>query len=153
MDHPKRIGDRTTLAVMLALQAEGCTVLLPFGENTRYDIVIDADGRFFRIQCKTGRLRNGAVRFKACSSYAHHPNPLEPSRDYGGDVDYFAVYCPETFGVYLIPINEMPSRWVGALRVEPARNGQRLRVRQAADFQIAEIRTSLPERPQDVLRK
>jgi hypothetical protein len=35
MEHPKAIGDRTTLAVMLALQGAGFDVLLPFGENTR----------------------------------------------------------------------------------------------------------------------
>ena len=37
MEHPKDIGDRTTLAVMLALREVGFAVLVPFGENTRYD--------------------------------------------------------------------------------------------------------------------
>ena len=75
MEHPKAVGDRSTLAVMLALQRAGYIVLLPFGENTRYDLVIDDGTSFARVQCKTGRLRDGAVRFAACSSYAHHPNP------------------------------------------------------------------------------
>jgi hypothetical protein len=37
MEHPKDIGDRSQLAVMLALRATGFAVLIPFGENTRYD--------------------------------------------------------------------------------------------------------------------
>ena len=75
MEHPKAIGDHTTLAVMLALQANSTPFFLPFGENTRCDVVIDEGWRLARVQCKTGRLRQGAVRFKVCSVYAHHPNP------------------------------------------------------------------------------
>jgi hypothetical protein len=108
MDHPKAIGDRSTLAVMLALYDAGYEVLLPFGENTRYDLVIDDGVRLDRVQCKTGRLRKGAVRFRTTSSYAHHPNPKIRSRNYLGEADYFAVYCPETGGVYLIPVADLP---------------------------------------------
>jgi hypothetical protein len=139
MEHPKAIGDRTTLAVMLALQGAGFDVLLPFGENTRYDLVIDDGTRLARVQCKTGRLRNGAVRFKACSSYAHHSNPGTPTRHYVGEIDYFAVHCPETGGVYLISINDIAVRHQGALRVEPARNGQRRRIRSAAAYEIGVV--------------
>jgi PD-(D/E)XK endonuclease len=45
MKHPKDIGDRTQLAVMLALRSLGYAVLTPFGENTRYDLVIDDGSR------------------------------------------------------------------------------------------------------------
>ena len=41
MEHPKAVGDRTTLAVMLALEEAGYPFLIPFGENTRYDLAID----------------------------------------------------------------------------------------------------------------
>lgn len=50
MEHPKAKGDRTTLAVMLAFQSLGYTLLVPFGENTRYDLVIDRGERFERVQ-------------------------------------------------------------------------------------------------------
>jgi len=81
MEHPKAVGDRSTLAVMLALQRAGYVVLMPFGENTRYDLVIEKGTSFARVQCKTGRLRGGAVMFAACSSYAHHSNPSLTRRD------------------------------------------------------------------------
>jgi len=137
-DHPKAIGDRSALAVMLGFQAAGIEFLVPFGENTRHDFVIDRGG-FARVQCKTGRLRSGAIRFRTCSTYAHHPNPKQPMRHYLEDVDYFAVYCPETGGVYLIPIEDVQTRHQGALRVEPPRNNQSLRVRFAADCEIARV--------------
>lgn len=137
MEHPKRIGDRTTLAVMLALREAGYELLVPFGENTRYDLVIDDGLRLARVQCKTGRLREGAIRFAACSTYAHHPNPKVVRRDYAGQIDFFGVYCPETGGVYLVPIADANVRRQGNLRVVSARNGQARGIRLAARYEIA----------------
>jgi hypothetical protein len=137
MEHPKAVGDRSTLAVMLALQRAGYVVLMPFGENTRYDLVIENETGFARVQCKTGRLRGGAVRFAACSSYAHHPNPGLTRRDYLGEIDFFGVYCPETGGVYLVPIADAPVRRQGALRIAPPRNGQSRKIRLAATYELA----------------
>jgi hypothetical protein len=142
VEHPKAIGDRTTLAVMLGLQAVGYGVLVPFGENTRYDLVIEEGDTLARVQCKTGRLRNGAVVFRPCSTYGHHPNPREVRRDYIGQVDYFAVHCPETAGVYLIPIAELPNRNSAALRVAPPRNSQQRRIRLADKYLIATVGVS-----------
>ena len=48
---------------MHALRLEGYAILVPFGENTRYDLVIDDGRQMRRVQCKTGRLRDGAVVF------------------------------------------------------------------------------------------
>jgi hypothetical protein len=139
MAHPKTIGDRTMLAVMLALHDAGYTVLLPLGENTRYDLVIDDGSSLTRVQCKTGRLREGAVRFSTCSSYGHHERSSPSRRDYRGDVDWFAVHCSETEGVYLVPIDELSSRVEAALRVEPARNGQRSGIRPAARYELRRV--------------
>ena len=138
-DHPKAKGDKSTLAVMLALHEIGLPFLVPLGENTRYDLVLELDAKFARVQCKTGRLRNGAVLFATCSCYGHHRNPEAARRDYGGQVDYFAVYCPQTCGVYLVPISEVPNRVSTALRVTPPRNNQRRFVRLAADYEIAKV--------------
>jgi hypothetical protein len=90
-------------------------------------------------------LRKGVVVFKTCSSYAHHSNPASAARDYLGQVEFFAVYCPETSGVCLIPIEDIASRWTGALRVEPARNGQRRRIRHAYDYEIGRVVIHAPE--------
>jgi hypothetical protein len=138
-DHPKAKGDKSTLAVMLALHELGLPFFVPLGENTRYDLVLELGSDLARVQCKTGRLRNGAVLFAACSCYGHHRNPRTARRDYAGQVDYFAVYCPETSGVYLIPIRDLPNRVSAALRVDPPRNNQRRFIRFAADYKIAKV--------------
>jgi hypothetical protein len=139
MQHPKDIGDKSTMAIIFALQVEGYPVLLPFGENTRYDIVIDTGAQLRRVQCKTGRLRQGAVVFRTCSTYGHHPNPKVIRRDYEGQIDDFAVYCPELGSVYLIPIEDVQTRTSAMLRVSPPRNGQFKRIRLAAAYEIAKI--------------
>src|SRR5262245_54402401 len=108
MEHPKDVGDRSTLAIMVALHEAGYVVLTPFGENTRYDLVIERLGGFSRVQCKTGRVVGGSVIFKTASSYYHHPTPSPPSKHYRGQVDFFAVYSLETSGVYLVPIEDAP---------------------------------------------
>jgi hypothetical protein len=137
MRHPKEIGDRTTLAVMYAFQLQGTPMFLPFGENTRCDLIVEMGRKLRRIQCKTGRLRKGAVLFAVCSTYGHHPNPKILKRDYQGEVDDFAVYCPDLGTVYLVPIDDLPIRTTAALRVHRPKNNQYKCVRLAAQYEIA----------------
>ncbi len=145
VEHPKDVGDRTTLAVMLALHENGLEVSVPFGENTRYDLVVDDGVCLSRVQCKSGRLRDGAVRWSMCSNYGHHRNPHVRQRDYQGEVDFFAVYCRETQSVYLIPLADLPLRRQGALRVEPPKNSQRKRIRRAEKYEIGRVVIHAPE--------
>ena len=136
--HPKDVGDVTQAMVMARLVEAGKQVLVPFGENVRYDLVIDDLGSFVRVQCKTGRLRNGAVRFPTCSSTYHHPanqGLANCHQGYRGQADVFGVYCPETDSVYLVPVEDLGSR-SGYLRVVPTRNRQMKRIRWARDFEV-----------------
>ena len=139
LEHPKTVGDKTALAVMTALGALGCGLYVPFGENTRCDLIVEREGRLCRVQIKTGRLRHGAVTFKVCSSYAHHANPSVLRRTYEGEIDYFAVFCRENGRVYLVPIEDVPLKDAARLRVEPPRNNQSLRVRWARDYEIGTV--------------
>ena len=139
MEHPKDVGDKSTIAIMLALRAEGYALLVPFGENTRYDLAIDNGACLRRVQCKTGRLRNGAVLFATCSCYAHHGSTAEPRRDYRGQIDDFAVFCPDMGTVYLIPIDDLDVRTLGSLRVDPPANNQFKKIRLASTYEIARI--------------
>ena len=142
MEHPKGVGDRTTLAVMLALQGAGYEIAVPFGENTRYDLVIDDGVELARVQCKTGRLRSGAVVFATASTYLHHPHPGVSRRVYQGEIDYFGIHCAATDAVYLVPIEDVTTRTSAMLRVERPRNGQRKRIRMAVDYEIAKVAVS-----------
>jgi PD-(D/E)XK nuclease superfamily protein len=55
--HPVDVGQRSEAAILAAFVERGFEVLLPWGTNHRYDMVLDLGDRFLRVQCKTGRLR------------------------------------------------------------------------------------------------
>jgi hypothetical protein len=137
--HPKDVGDRSTLAIMFALRTSGYGIYVPFGENTRIDLILENGSGLRRVQCKTGRLKDGAVRFATCSTYAHHPNPKIKKRRYVGEVDDFAVFCPDLGAVYLIPIEDVDVKSEATLRVDPPRNNQMVGVRFAATYEITRI--------------
>lgn len=109
-------------------------VLKPISELSRYDIVIDRGAGFERIQCKTGRLRGGAVRFNASSSLAHHGKG-QGRQSYRGQVEAFGVYCHDNGEVYLVPV-ERAGTTEGNLRIEPPKNGQATGINLAADFRL-----------------
>jgi hypothetical protein len=136
--HPKLVGDQTEAMVIARLVQAGKCVLLPFGENTRYDLVLDEGDHFVRVQCKTGRLRGGAIRFNTCSTTYHHPNNRGMktyNHNYLGQADLFGVYCRENDRVYLVPVVDVGAR-EGFLRVAPSRNNQSLKVRWAHDYEV-----------------
>jgi PD-(D/E)XK endonuclease len=131
--HPVDVGLRTEAAILAELIRRGYDVLLPFGTNQRYDLVLDIDRRFFRAQCKTGRLRDGTITFNTRSVRTNTTGWF--TRDYHGDADVFLVYCPETERIYAVPVDEAPASH-GYLRVEPTRNGQEEGIRWASDYEL-----------------
>lgn len=57
------IGAESEAVIAAALIQAGYTVLTPNGYMHRYDLVIeDANGEFWKIQCKTAWLTNGGVQ-------------------------------------------------------------------------------------------
>lgn len=103
----KAIGEVTEAQVLAALIRSGKSVLRPFGDNLRYDLLVDeGDGRFTRIQCKTARLHGDKLKFSACSSQ-WHLRTGKPKRDYRGQAEVFGLYCPETNRSYLVPVESV----------------------------------------------
>jgi hypothetical protein len=129
----KSIGDVSQSRVMTALLASGAKVLMPFGDNARYDLVTERNGRFSRIQCKTARLRHGAIVFAIASSQYHRGGGR---RDYRGQVDEFGVFCPDNGRTYIIPARDLPLVREAKLRIERPRNSQIRRIRWAKQYEV-----------------
>jgi PD-(D/E)XK endonuclease len=132
-DHPVDVGHRTEGAILSGLVRRGYAVLLPFGVNQRYDLVVDLGGRFIRAQCKTGRLADGVVRFSARSVRSNTRGTY--SRGYIGDADIFLVHCPETDRIYAVPVENAPANYMH-LRMDPTVNGQARGVHWATDYEL-----------------
>jgi hypothetical protein len=105
-------------------------VLLPFGEGHPFDLVVLVANTFLRVQCKTAWPSNGCLIFNS-----HTTDHGRGSRSYAGLADLFGVYFPPGDSVFLVPIDRFTGT-EGRLRLEPARNNQKRRVRLAADFLI-----------------
>jgi hypothetical protein len=129
----KAVGDITQSQVMAALLKHGKKVLMPFGDNFRYDLVVEEDGRFTRIQCKTGKMYGGAIVFSVASSQYHRGGKR---MDYRGQVDAFGVFCPDNEKVYIIPIADLPLVREAKLRLTTPRNSQIKGIRWAAKYEI-----------------
>jgi len=129
----KSVGDITQSQVMAALLKRYKKVLMPFGDNFRYDLVVEENGRFTRIQCKTGKLNRGAIVFSVASSQYHRGGKRQ---DYRGQVDAFGVFCPDNEKVYIIPIDDLPLAREAKLRLTPPGNAQVKGIRWAARYEI-----------------
>jgi PD-(D/E)XK endonuclease len=63
--HSDRMGDVSEAAIITRLLQAGYVVLTPYGKQHRYGLVIeDADGRFWRIQCKTAWVEQAGEECK-----------------------------------------------------------------------------------------
>jgi PD-(D/E)XK endonuclease len=128
--HTKATGEITEAVVLAEFLKAGFPVLLPFGENQRYDMVVEVGGRFLRVQVKTASPcgdKGACLRFHATSHDGHRAR-----QGYRGQADVFAAFAPSTGQVYVLPVDDVPETDVW-LRLTPARNGQRNRVRMAQD--------------------
>jgi hypothetical protein len=93
-------GDLSELELITALMRSGRVVLRPVSAGLRYDLAIDNDdGTIWRVQCKTGLLKDGVIRFRVANTDARRPNGVS----YRGRVEAFAVFCPQNRRAYLVP--------------------------------------------------
>src|SRR5215472_3340358 len=87
------IGDISESAIITRFLQLGYIVLTPYGGNQRYDLVIeDAEGQFWRIQCKTGRIDEVRTAIMFNTAIRNVTGKNRQSGDYRGQCDYFAVY-------------------------------------------------------------
>jgi hypothetical protein len=129
------IGNISEAHVLLALVEAGYTILKPFGDGCKYDFVIDDGSVLQKVQCKTGRLKNGCVVF---NSYSVAGNSNGKRQGYMGLAGLFAVYCPMNGQVYLVPVADVGVGGV-LLRVEPTQNSQQRRVRWAGQYALMPV--------------
>ena len=124
-------GNAAESAVLNAFVQAGFDVLVPFGEGQPYDLVVHLRGDvFLRVQCKNARRNRGCVVFNnRTTDHGRGPQP------YLGLADIFGVYDPLDDAVYLVPVSKLPG-FEGRLRVQPARNNQRLKMRYAVEYEI-----------------
>jgi hypothetical protein len=138
---PKRYtqttGDISEQAAITRLLQCGYIVLQPIGQMHRYDLVIeDADGKYWRVQVKTGWLNEdrSAIKFATASSM-NYTVKNKGWRNYRGQCEYFAVYVEALNKVYFIPVDDVGTS-LATLRLTPSKNKQEKNIRWARDYEL-----------------
>ena len=134
----KAVGIVSELVAMQRFAAAGFLISVPFGDCAPYDFLLDnGQGRIYRLQVKTGRLRNGVVHFNCYSSHSHRN--AQPTR-YTGMIDAFAVHCPDNGEFYVVPIDAMAvTKGYASLRVAAPMNNVRKTIKWAKDYRFCEM--------------
>lgn len=128
----KAVGELTEGIILAALLRKGFSVSLPFGNNQRYDLIVDNGERLLRAQCKTGHLVKGCISFAVASKNGF----TGQRKPYHGQVDVFLVYCPSTDQVYQVPVSD-DLRNEMRLRIDPLLPSAPVsKIRWAKDFTL-----------------
>ena len=127
-------GNLTEARILAAFVAAGYLVSVPFGAGHKYDFVVDDSTRLFRVQCKTGRVKNNVLLFNAYSQSGNGAVKMS----YRGLADLFAVLNPADDQVYLVPVNEVGVTDV-SLRLAPTLNKQEQGVRWAEHYLLRQL--------------
>lgn len=129
----KQKGNLTELQCLTAFYEQGCHVSLPYGENSRYDMIVDVNGILLRVQVKTSSLKHKdddtAFMFSCRSSHVNSQG-VNNVKYTAKEIDYFATFWHNQ--CYLIPVAECSAE--KTLRLAPPKNGQTKGISFASDY-------------------
>ncbi|KKS32411.1 MAG: hypothetical protein UU93_C0007G0016 [Candidatus Amesbacteria bacterium GW2011_GWA2_42_12] len=118
------------LAFTYHLIEKGYTVLSPINPNSSYDLAIEKNGKFTRIQVKYRTPVNGILRIEL-------DRPMRKTKKYfERDVDAMGLYNPNSNKFYLVPLNLIKNKDEFWLRVEKPKGLLSKKMHLAEEFEI-----------------
>ena len=137
-------GNLTELQCLAAFVEQGCTVSVPYGNNSKYDFIADIEGQLLKIQVKTSREGENVIFF-SCETTHVNCSGIKRERYTKEQVDYFATMWDGQ--CYLVPIAECSK--TKTLRFAPPKNGQVKGITFATEYflekQIQKIKEKIAE--------
>lgn len=128
------IGETIALAEFAKL---GFTVLVPFGGNCPYDLVVDIGGRLLKIQCKTTeKVKDGKMIFSICRTNGFTYKKEVYTKD---EVDFLFLYCIENGYMALVPIEDTCMKTEFRIRTERPKNNQVQNIHMETDYRFHDI--------------
>ena len=135
----KQKGNITELECITYFSKLGYNVSIPFGENCRYDFILDVNNILVKIQCKTCRTsKDKSVLFFSCESNRNSGSNNRRIKYSCEDVDYFATFYNNV--CYLVPSDECST--YKQLRLFPTKNMQKKGVNLAEKY-VADVQINL----------
>ena len=132
----KAKGDLAELQVAADLRARGYKVAFPYGEDWDFDLILCRDsGALERVQVKYARSDGSVISVSACSHSLTNGKVKATKHYTAATIDWLAVWDATLDRCYYVPAAELGGGMTQVmLRISPARNGQRQRIRLAERY-------------------
>ncbi len=119
--HSKDRGDLTEMQFMVAAAGRGFVVAKPYGDNKRYDLIVDVGRRMWRVQVKlSGARHHRGFAVRSSWRTSKQQMPYTPSQ-----VDFLAVMIDGKRIWYVIPVRALAGRLTIHLYPFGSRRGSR----------------------------
>ena len=116
----KHYGSLTELQVMTYLYGLGYQISIPYGDNARYDFIIDINDKLYKIQVKSATFIEEGVYKIPCVRMRVNSKQNVRKHYTGNEVDFFATMINGK--CYFVPQSEVSDS--KTLRFVPPENGQ-----------------------------
>ena len=133
----KYLGNLTELQCITRFYELGYPVSIPYGDSEKYDMILDVNGKLYRLQCKHANPQideNGNViyiKIKTVWQSGYTKNEQYHRNQYTKeDCDYFVTYYEGKN--YLVPVEQCSNE--KTLRIIPPKNGQTKGISFLKDF-------------------
>lgn len=145
MLNTKILGNTTEMECMLECMKLGIQVSIPFGEDSRYDFILDHNNKLYKIQCKhcSEILDNDgkvvAVKFKTVRQSGSNAALHTRTKYTKDEIDYFATSYEGR--CYLVPVEQCST--IKCLRIISPKNGQEKGISFLKDHELCEVLKTL----------
>lgn len=131
---PNLKGVLTELFIQREFMKYGFNVSVPLNPASRYDMIVDAYGHLFKVQCKSSKPYNDGDGFMFHTYSTNKINGKYYKQSYEPeDVDLFATVFNDN--VYIIPRDQVTTHTV-TMRLLPPANNQQQNVRYANNYRL-----------------
>ena len=129
--YTKEIGDIGASVIVSEFLKRGINVLLPYDDNSAYDVVIYIDNVFYKIQIKTTeQVIDNCMIFKTCKTDPYKKTNTLYTKN---EVDFFAFYCVENDWVGFMSFEDYHGKET-KIRLLPPKNNQANRSKMAENY-------------------
>ena len=136
MRNTKEVGNLTELQCLTGLYELGCDVSIPFGNSQKYDLIMDWNGKLYKVQVKHAHDHDGEFFTFKTRWQGHNAAGYTQTKYTKEDIDFFATFY--NGHIYLVPVEEC-SGAEKTIRLVPPKNGQVKGINFAKDYIAEEV--------------
>jgi len=127
----KELGDYAELQFQMLAFKKGFIISKPFGENSKYDFIIDSQGILARVQVRATNTETGNGIYRISTNHARGKKYTK------NEVDYVVGYIVPKDVWYIFPIDTI--KGLSSLRIRPDdENDQYIEYKDKWYFSVAE---------------